>query len=265
MAALRIKERIDGYEIEGERDVIDEQMEHLKKDLRDEELQDDDAGGFFPDRNQDVIAEPTVRRHMPAATVNGPGDLGDPVDADAEEAIRDVEMSGGAFVADGHCVKDEAADRDDSMADETSRDVADDQSPNGPIQQAGGGFFLGHDESEDDDPASSVLARPRPEQHFEPKIRDHVEQGTFYEDGTGPATETAGTISEGADQVPGAVDYEMVHQADASTSSLLEVGSNQHHTAQVEDGSSSGITDRGSLLSHDPEDEDADPEWLASD
>ena len=57
LAGLRIRERIDGYDIEGEQDVASDDLQ-----LGDEEIQEDDGGGgFLPDAEETVLAEPTAR------------------------------------------------------------------------------------------------------------------------------------------------------------------------------------------------------------
>ena len=87
LAGLRIRERIEGYEVEGERDA--EERERAV----DEE--NDDRGGFFPDRGQEIIAEPTAGRFHRRQAEEGNEDEADD-DADAEEAMKDVEMKSAA-------------------------------------------------------------------------------------------------------------------------------------------------------------------------
>ncbi|KAI9682399.1 MAG: hypothetical protein M1817_000453 [Caeruleum heppii] len=104
MAALRIRERIDGYEIEGEtrgrrgRDQDDTEMAELSAD--------EGGGGFFPDRGMDDggAVEPTAARFRRRILADEEGDDEDDeaegedmeaggflVDEDAEEAMDEME------------------------------------------------------------------------------------------------------------------------------------------------------------------------------
>lgn len=63
LTGLRIRERINGYEIEGERKVLDEQMRRVDEaeNEEDEAANEEDesvGGGFFPESTAEDIAEP---------------------------------------------------------------------------------------------------------------------------------------------------------------------------------------------------------------
>ena len=65
MVGLRIRERIEGYDIEGERDIA------RKSDMEEAEDEDkDEAGGFLPDREADEPAQPTATA-MPTCNLSG--------------------------------------------------------------------------------------------------------------------------------------------------------------------------------------------------
>lgn len=64
LTGLRIRERINGYEIEGERKVLDEKIGAVDEAGKENEEDESDGGGggggFFPDGTAQAIAEPTA-------------------------------------------------------------------------------------------------------------------------------------------------------------------------------------------------------------
>lgn len=61
LTGLRIRERINGYEIEGERKALDEKMAAVDEvEKENEEDESDGGGGFFPDSTAEDVAEPTA-------------------------------------------------------------------------------------------------------------------------------------------------------------------------------------------------------------
>ena len=94
LAGLRIRERIDGYEVEGERDAA---IRQGPADTEDDGWDDsNEAGGFLPDRDGEEIAQPTSGRGL---MPRGLADLADEgggfvaEESDEDPAIRDVEMT----------------------------------------------------------------------------------------------------------------------------------------------------------------------------
>lgn len=62
LTGLRIRERINGYEIEGERKALDEKMgavDEVEKENEEDES-DGGGGGFFPDSTAEGVAKPTA-------------------------------------------------------------------------------------------------------------------------------------------------------------------------------------------------------------
>ena len=69
LVGLRIRERIEGYDIEGERDIAKKyDMEEAKDE--DEDENEDEAGGFLPDREAGEPAQPTATA-MPTRDLSG--------------------------------------------------------------------------------------------------------------------------------------------------------------------------------------------------
>jgi len=275
MAGLRVRERIDGYNIEGERDAVHEEMERT-----DEAMDEDDGGGFLPVRHQDDIAEPTVSlfRYRQVSNQEDEGGgvmLGDEdEDADAEEVLRDMQAPFEPYTKCG----DVASPRSEYgeggfMLDEGLHD--------------GGGFIPDGNEQ------SKMITTPSNTDIYDPSIREvfadselaeaitlqrlHEEANLTFNDASG----RGGFFRE---ERPGQ------HTPDASVAlHNSEKGTTEGHDKLAEEQTGVNIIehelpgesglfdpeqrseeegeeeeDRGSLLSHDPEDEDADPEWLAS-
>ncbi|MCJ1477829.1 hypothetical protein MMC13_006502 [Lambiella insularis] len=85
LTGLRIRERIEGYEIEGEQDAVREQMRHVEEDM-----DEDEGGGFLHDRNADEIAEPTASRTFEALPNYDDDEGGGFVDESLDEGDQEV-------------------------------------------------------------------------------------------------------------------------------------------------------------------------------
>lgn len=274
MAGLRVRERIDGYDIEGERDAVYEEMDKAEK------VMDEDGGGFVPDRDEEVTAEPTVGRfklHQDYDQDDGgggfmPGNEDEDADADAEEALRDLQASPKPDTkCEGIIPARPEHGEDGFMLDE------------GPYD--GGGFIL-----EDNNPSesSSIPSNTgtydsgilKPFVDFE--LAEAITLQRLHDQGNSTlndVSEEAGFIHE---ENPAQTTFNASVRAD---NSVIELNKGHEKSAEkqtniniIEHELPSGPQssnheqrpedeeeDQGSLLSHDPEDEDADPEWLASD
>ena len=183
MIGLRIKERIEGYDVEGDRDVVKEELDKV------DEIGDEEGGGFLPDRDE-ALAEPTVARSyqlfpadfedegggflpespvngagnisvrteghvMPGATIQaedigGGGYLSDAIDKDAEEALRETEI--------GHTKGDDyrafsrkgPAEQTDGKGAFPSEDA-----------EQGGGFIVDDDSANDEETPSQSNILPQ--------------------------------------------------------------------------------------------------------
>lgn len=219
LTGLKIRERIEGYEIEGERKLTDEGRGRINDrdgesyDEDDEENDDDynadeGGGGFLPDRMLEVDAEPTAR----------------PVD---RYDSGDGEMGGG-FLAE------------DSLQDaEGSFDKADDQFPRGFIgdrdledydQDAGGGFMTGdgsdenNDQNQDTKPSldrfgTSMIKDQYDDVHIERDLSfDYSEQLTHRTEGSTLLSESVSERDRG----------DLIPKNDFSTAAI-------HTTAAVEE------------------------------
>lgn len=271
MAGLRVRERIDGYDIEGERDAVHEEMEKA-----DEVMGEDGEGGFLPDRDQANIAEPTVGQfnhhqvYDPEERGGGCMSGREDEDADAEEELRYMQASHEPY--------------------RTGEDLLSSRP-----EPEGGGFMLGEGPYEgggfipDDNDESKKIITLSKTDTCDPAVRDALadselaeaitlqrphEEGKFvpHDD-----SETGGSVhEEGPEQTTPGASVRPYHSAKRSTErhgrqtekqpdmNIIEHELPRDYQSSKER-SEEGEEDRGSLLSHDPEDEDADPEWLASD
>ena len=318
LAGLRIRERIEGYEIEGERGTA---MRYEMEKTEDED--EYEGGGFLAERDADEPAQPTAKTmpmrnsrslanedlrgsffagedeqegmEAPYASdrflnrVNddddddGGGFLLDQVDQDAEEVIREINEDED---------EDTKHEEDERSADHMSRhDDGQD------ILDQGGGFLAIDEDTKDDTPPPdksiehSDLEGGMLDNHSSidpcdtPQNKEHIEKA--FSDLSQGELEEARILqqlyeSQGSQNFP--VSKEDVTAPIPSKSP--EPPPMQENTAGGEQGISaypneayqsdepvaeaegnpepdSSEEDRGSLLSHDPDDEDADPEWLA--
>lgn len=289
MIGLRIKERIEGYDVEGERAVVKEELEKV-----DEEMEDEEGGGFVPQRDE-VNAEPTVARsyyQYPTGDDGGGGFLPEsPVEEAQEDLIQredyvtryarsqaeDVEASG--FQSDAMDEDAEEALRAvkgakprEHDARNTSCQVSPPKQPGGKNalasedEEHGGGFLVDEDIANNEPtPLQTLPTHPRTSAFG---LADHeLAEATMLQRMHENTNENAVDAESGKHEVETPVEG----PKDVSGDESFLVGySEQQPGAESEAvvldvGGLDDLEDRGSLLSHDPEDEDAEPEWLASD
>lgn len=106
LTGLRIRERINGYEIEGERKVLDEKMGAVDESGKENEEDESDGGGgggFFPDSTAQGIAEPTAGQFGEYSGTDEGVDSG-PGGFLTEDNLDDIEVQshdvGGPFAND---------------------------------------------------------------------------------------------------------------------------------------------------------------------
>ncbi|KZF21012.1 Rad4-domain-containing protein [Xylona heveae TC161] len=222
LVALRIKERISGYDIEGM------QEEEDRRDLEDE--QDDaeaEGGGFFMDRDQVEIAEPTAPPFNEQLHMTGPL-LQSGHDDNADKGSAKITLTLG----------------EDFPGSYTTQPAVESE------YAAGGGFF-----AEDDGGGGGFL--------FEENLPADAAHSAVSEGSGG------GFVPQG-EGVNNSLDY---HEANPKPgdANIYEPQNNSHLLAEGSTneaepvGEESDELEKGSLLSHDPEDEDAEPEWLIDD
>jgi len=258
LVKLRIAERVKGYAVEGE-EADDEGS--ANPDDEDDEGYEDSGGGFFPEPGQE-IAQPTANTGAAALS--------------EQSAKPDYSQSGSDLNP-----KCPVTDADDSLGGGFLPDTSTDGAAEPHSSSYGAGKSLGRwakgtpksaknhqrytlvvvpsDNTKDKKPADtdpSVQAPSNPS-------HQQVEQDTAP---TGPGTRED---VKGSQEAPIIVDSS---SGEKSKSASVEVISRPQSEAEsraqspepVEEESDSNLEER-SLLSHDPEDEDAEPEWLLSD
>lgn len=253
LAALRIQERIGGYDIEGEKDKMVSEAT-----VGATEMEDDEGGGFFPDRSEQAIAEPTAGRF----------DFGS---IDDDETIGDG-GGGGFFSASAEHVVEPTIGSENVSGGVDGEDVGD-----------GGGFLIGEDDEEvlrqldarDErrtSPSHSSSSRPAGHTTNQPAVVVAVptesppsQPHSLGESSTHHISSTvqiplASTTTITTTNTPPPDHHHHHHQQSLEPLPLplplLPTGEN--HNDEDDDTSSS-------LLSHDPDDEDAEPEWLLDD
>ncbi|KAF6230860.1 hypothetical protein HO173_010976 [Letharia columbiana] len=307
LAGLRIRERIEGYDIEGERDTV---MKYEMETVEDQDQDQDEGGGFLPDRDADEPAQPTARtmptRNLPSLSNDGEGG-GSCAAEDKQEEMEALHASdeddddggGGGFQLDHDDQDAEEAirkinegDHEDTIGEETEKTAGHMYAENDgqEILDQGGGFLPNDDDTRDETPPtnysitggtldnhSSIGARVSPQnsEHFAEAFPDlpareleeaKTLQQLYESQGSehlpvSKETVTAPGPSRLPDSPPmrertGGVEWgTTVHPSEAYPSNEL--------VAEKDSESDNSEEDKGSLLSHDPDDEDADPEWLA--
>ena len=127
LVGLRIRERIEGYDIEGERDLA------RKYDMEEAEDEDEDeAGGFLPDREADEPAQPTATA-MPTRNLSGLSN-----DDEGEGFLALQEEEDALHTSDRFLNN---VDDDDFRGGEVFA---------GDVWNGGGGFYLAHDDKDDE-------------------------------------------------------------------------------------------------------------------
>ena len=312
LAGLRIRERIEGYDIEGERDAkTREEMEGI-----DEGDDEDEGGGFLPDRDGEDFAQPTADGvFSPQAFPSGVDDEGGGFFAEesgedsnsqgdllsTERQARDPFLTntedddgGGFLINDGDADAEEALretsihDFDDPKSRTTREFAAQPAAEHAEVQEAseqGCGFIPDEINTNKQPPQTDVpvenysgdilyhKATPSPQKQFQnetspepafPNLPDaELEEARMLQElyeTRGMAQYLTGVQATSETPMNAAADdgHLPLHQGSISASPPKS-----EPMADDSYALDSPESDKGSLVSEDPEDEDADPEWLA--
>ena len=316
LAGLRIRKRIEGYDIEGERDTA---MKYETEKAENEDY--DEGGGFVPDRDADGPAQPTAKtiptRRLPRLVNDDEGGGFFAGEDEQEETVPlhtsdrfmnrvdDDKDDDGGFLLDRDDEDAEQATRvideenHEDMYHEESGKSADQLSAENDGQDIlndGGGFLPDDDDKKDEnpptedaielfDPESSML-----DNHSSINPRNTAQNKEMFEEAfpdlpTGEMEENRMLHqlyeSQESEHIPTISNEDVPASAPSKSSSSplmrettagsewgasalpSEAYSNNEPVAAEISEPDSSDEDKGSLLSHDPDDEDADPEWLA--
>ena len=314
LAGLRIRERIEGYDIEGERDMT---VRYEMEQAEDEDEDEDDGGGFLPDRNADEFDQPTGKaipaRYLDSLETNDEGG-GFCVSEDEEEEIEapqapdrfvnmvhdDDDEDGGGFELHNDEQnarrKTSEADHQEISHGNTKFVVhASAKSDGQEIPGQEGGFLPddrdtnynappADDSTKLSDPADGVLkdygsidpqGGPPNEEHLDQAFPNlpvgELEEARilqqFYESqghGHLPVSKEDVNAPAPCKSPDSSPIRETAGESEPETSTHPIKAYPSSEPVVVEDAEpDSSEDDKGSLLSHDPDDEDADPEWLA--
>jgi len=309
LVGLRIRERIMGYEVEGEKDnnTVSEEVKHeMNKHDEDESTPKVEAGGFMPDADQDSIAQPTIGKEakhvefdMPDLDINNFPDAKFNSSHTAYNALLVVERSPWDKSGPLHHLNPYQATQELKTA--PSAQVEPRRKPRLPRThtpglflsptrddatiEGGGGFFgdvqpvetdgIGsHIDAEDGGFMSTASdARTGPEDEEidglfneadeEPRATIPLCLAEHQEEGGGFLVEDDPHSAETQDtKMSGAIGGE---EAPQDTSDIVNVpaGDQSRKRARInhEDEDTVEATET-SMLSHDEEDDDAEPDWL---
>ncbi|KAI9885596.1 MAG: rRNA-processing protein bfr2 [Watsoniomyces obsoletus] len=266
LIALRVHERIGEYDVEGGGDDEDDggSLRNIQTAEEDDEDEDEARGGFFPDRFAEDIAQPTAGHIIPIVTSSG-------MNPEVEDS------GGGGFMMD---------DLGDSINLAYRGEVQREKRGGG-----GKGRFLESERQLEPDPA---MEREEVGGGFLPEPLDdglNVEEevkggGGFLPEDTTTITPMTGPDNNNGDK--NAVRMKAINlvsrtqeEDDPSqdnesrkTGRDMDAAGLKHDNtnlgADAKDGEEEGEEEADhqenqSLISHDPEDEDAEMEWLVSD
>ncbi|MCJ1404801.1 hypothetical protein MMC11_008027 [Xylographa trunciseda] len=306
LAGLRIRERIAGYEIEGERDAIQQEMQLVDEDME----EDDDAGGFLPDRDDEGGAEPTAGHSFQSLPnqdyEDGGGFMAEASDDGSQvveysarrstvgtninKSVTPVYTGGGGFLEDEEMNDD---DLDDKDGEDAMREV-------GFLGRANTDIFEKHPRASmnsdlvkketpvvrQDTPIINVEPSPPPEFPYELDEGDFAEARLLQqihesENQEDTSLQEDATKEHEKDQSPGLAPPTADDPAPV-VSGRLHIKTPVQDTEEAEDSvkaepklaepdplDEAEVSDaeseisEGSLLSHDPSDEDAEPEWMS--
>lgn len=331
LAGLRIKERIEGYDIEGERNAKPKHTKGIDRTL-DNSVENDDGegGGFLPDRDAQGDVEPTAGRLLEQPFIDHgqyegggfiaeeeqeqadedpnedetpiphPPHAADPflnkipdddrggyyaydIDEDAEEAVRGIELTdqtdeyerfspGGA---DGNAAGELPPTDDGSIVDEDKGEGVDAKKLEMETDEGGG--FVVDDENEHAQDSEQMNTPPPPSNSARRDLTSSKSVTT-----TPPQLQSQPSHNHPPTSSP---QFEMEEPIQPPHKEEQEISDTANHNnqtasppsplrdqclpnaptvaARTETSDQDQESDAGSLLSHDPEDEDAEPEWLA--
>jgi xeroderma pigmentosum group C-complementing protein len=242
LLGLRIAQRVNAMVIDGEKGPVINVQEAITKEDRQLEAQEM-AGGFFPDEGDVAVAEPSGRGCEPLQQDYGGGFMPD-VDDDGD--------SGGGFVPEEHTnVGPISLNRHQSF--ESS--ILDSQTLLPRRRSSFGQVY-----SSEDEDANGEMLRVHLVSDAEPSMHADDSKAVIAQS-DGAADDAGGFIPEEASTVddiqPAEADLKREDEAHAHNGT-------DEKDADVAMSSplSSSPSDAGSLMMEDPEDEDADPDWL---
>ncbi|KAL2044734.1 hypothetical protein N7G274_002509 [Stereocaulon virgatum] len=317
LAGLRIRERIEGYDIEGERDTkMKEEMEAVDED---DDEENNEGGGFLPGRDAGGFAQPTTSgTFSPQAIANDADEEGGGFCADQPKEDSNTEAKvpathrqardpllgntededGCGFLANDSDAGAEEVLRETSIRDfenpilrdtresvpQPTTEPVEDQKPSG--QGSGGSFVPNESDTNKQNPRveMAVSSYSIGFSHHDPALSPHQPlqnhpspQPTFpnlpdseleearmlqqlYETGdmTQPSTNQQATTTSTSFNTAADDEQHPLSQYAVSASTP-----NNEPLVEEAEESDRPESDKGSLVSEDPEDEDADPEWLA--
>ena len=269
LSALKIKERIEGYSIDGEATAPQEAQPGLE-----EYSMDYEAGGFFPEGGASAMAEPTAGKAESRLfdNVTGGDSTTDGTATEYREKLFDIEAKAPKYDTDDFDLGARDAVHEVEHL-KTSIEVVygKDHTPSTsePAHLDPGGFVL------EDQPealeASPPAAVDRRRQLYTQGDADLAQATMLHNE-----SETQSSFSEPTDYNISRDDLGSPEQPKAESDHSREPAipttdqcqipiqqtTSQNQGATTMDNKGSEVDEEDSLLSEDPEDEDADPEWL---
>ena len=316
LAGLRIRERIEAYDIEGERDIA------MKNEMEKVDEEDEDkGGGFLPDQSANEIPQPTAKMEATRILSSLEDDDGGGWFCGSEYETRGMEAPHTSPLTLNRVHDDDDDDDDEDDGDRfrfdideqrARREVGDEdlleigqEENNSPVHiseehkdqrilDEGGGFLPDDDGIRDDllgtddqmkpynpimciaDNLGSIDPHGTSQncEQFEEALPNlpageleeaRLLQQLYESQGIEPLESKEETTMHASSNSPGSPpERGKITKSERGVSARRVEKFPGNKPVTVEDSANdSSEEDKGSLLSHDPDDEDADPEWLA--
>jgi xeroderma pigmentosum group C-complementing protein len=243
---LRIAQRVNAIEIDGERGPVIDVQDEISKEDRELAAQEM-AGGFFPDQGD--VAEPSTRGYQ--APEQDYGDGGFLLENDND----DDGDGGGGFIPEE---SDRAAPISLNRHQSFESSILDSQQLLPRRRSSFGQIY-----SSEDDEEGGGFVRDGSVDEAGPST-DVKKSESEAAQLDGPADNAGGFIREETPVTNEASSEEQTEEISTKQDNDLESKptSNPNADAEMHSPPSSSPSETGSLLMEDPEDEDADPDWL---
>ena len=278
LAGLRIRARIEGYNVEGQDEVLQE-----PRGGSEDELLDDEAGGFFPTEDVDAVVDPMAPGQAPLVLdYNTGGGIIADGSATSQHTSHGPQESQSTITSQKSFSEKFSFDHHDSDTQEAMREG---EWPTFSIKVVYGRDLLPHKERVADNQAGGFMlqdereaqsvSRPRDCSHNTTPFSladDELAQATMlqqaYESQNAISRTSERGVATSGSKSPTCLQTELKALDELTVPPTvidpksLTAEDTSLDVMDVPAPSKDSDSDECSLLSADPEDEDADPEWL---
>ncbi|KAI9765446.1 MAG: hypothetical protein M1840_007405 [Geoglossum simile] len=271
LVALRIRERVAAYEIPGEVEGEGKELEAVNEA---EDTDDEGGGGFFPEEGVEWLAEPAFRKVLRPKRRRGSSGDGPSYEGDTRGEFIYPENTGSAAAAHGDGFADPMPLLPVNKTSDWYEGVGDGgfipEEKEAYADTGGDGFLLG---SGDEGGRLTFGGNDATAATEGGGFLPNDSSNEVAEDGNFPTGDDAAMADSHTQDPPpteGSRANPQTHlnpspPAESRPRTATAIVGNTSVASPPTDDDDSDDFDRGSLLSHDPDDDDAEPDWLVSD